>query len=496
MDENSGTEPSEAERRETTASGAGSQPPSTPPGWVPPWNAPAGSHGQPGIAPPPPTGAGPFPPPTAYGPGTQFSGSPYSGGPYVTGPAPGGPYGGGPYGGGPYGGGPYGSGWRPGPPSTPPRPISRGLVVTIVAVAVLVAALVGGLVGHGLSISSGNGLSLGGGGSSPTSPPSGAPSNASSIAAAVDPGLVDINTVISSEGVEGAGTGMVLTSTGEILTNNHVVEGETSISVTDVGNGKTYGATVVGYDRTQDVAVVQLTGASGLQTVPIGDSSTVAVGNGVVAVGNAGGTGGTPTYAAGTIVATDQTISATDEVNNSSEQLTGLLETDANIQEGDSGGPLVGAAGKVIGMDTAASNGFQFANSGTQGYAIPINTALTIAREIEAGAASSTVHVGPTAFLGVGVVNVSSGCGGAFGGGGSGSGAEICQLVSGGPAAQVGMQIGDVITGVAGQTVTSATSLTDVMITQKPGATVAVRYLDTSGQEHTVNVTLSTGAPQ
>ncbi|HKH89126.1 MAG TPA: trypsin-like peptidase domain-containing protein, partial [Acidimicrobiales bacterium] len=164
---------------------------------------------------------------------------------------------------------------------------------------------------------------------------------------------MDVNTTLSYQSEQGAGTGMVLTSTGEVLTNNHVVEGATKISVTDIGNGKTYSAKVVGYDRSKDIAVLQLIGASGLQTVNLGNSSSVSVGEGVVAVGNANGAGGTPSYAGGAVTATNQSITATDQAGGDSEQLGGLIETNADVIPGDSGGPLVNASGQVIGMDTA-----------------------------------------------------------------------------------------------------------------------------------------------
>ena len=211
----------------------------------------------------------------------------------------------------------------------------------------------------------------------------------SSIASKVDPGLVDINTTLGYQQEEAAGTGIVLSSSGVILTNNHVIDGATTISVTDIGNGKTYSASVVGYSRTKDIAVLQLHGASGLQTATIGDSSKVSVGEGVVGIGNAGGTGGTPSAAGGTVTALNQSITASDDGDGSSEQLTGLIETNADIQAGDSGGSLVNTSGEVVGIDTAASAGFSFQSSGqssgNQGYAIPINEAITIAKQIELG---------------------------------------------------------------------------------------------------------------
>ena len=190
-----------------------------------------------------------------------------------------------------------------------------------------------------------------------------------------------------------------------ILTNNHVIDGATSISVTDIGNHQTYTASVVGYDRTKDIAVLQLHNASGLQTATLGNSSNVSVGEDVVGIGNAGGTGGTPSAAGGTVTALNQSITASDDGDGTSEQLSGLIETNADIQPGDSGGSLVNTSGDVLGMDTAASAGTSFQyngqSSGTQGFAIPIDTALSIAKTIEAGSGSSTVHIGETAFLGV-----------------------------------------------------------------------------------------------
>src|ERR1700722_19299228 len=192
--------------------------------------------------------------------------------------------------------------------------------------------------------------------------------SSSQIASRVDPAIVDVTSTLGYQDATAKGTGIVLTSNGEILTNNHVINGATSVSVTDIGNGKTYKATVAGYDETKDVAVLQLTGASGLATANLGDSSTVGVGNAVVALGNAEGLGGTPSVAAGTVTALDQSITASDESSGSSEQLTGLIETNAGIEPGDSGGPLVNGHGQVIGMDTAASTNYTFGGEGNGGF--------------------------------------------------------------------------------------------------------------------------------
>ena len=315
----------------------------------------------------------------------------------------------------------------------------------------------------------------------------GANLDAESIAAKVDPAVVDVNTVLGYANGRAAGTGIVLTSDGLVLTNNHVVAGATSISVTSIGTGKDYTATVVGYDRSEDVAVIKLAGASKLPTANLANSSAVRTGDGVVAIGNANGAGGTPTVAAGTVRALDRSITAGDESTGASETLTGLIEVDADIVAGDSGGPLVNGSAQVIGIDTAASAGSKSgAGNGTgsgDGYAIPINQALTIAKQIESGQASTVVHIGQTAFLGVQTRPNTSG----------GSGALVTGVVSGSPAEGAGLSRGDLITSLDGKTVESATSLTSILDGHHPPDRVALGWTDANGQSHTATVTLAAG---
>jgi S1-C subfamily serine protease len=370
------------------------------------------------------------------------------------------------------------SGWAPPHDPAAPRPAGRRGVGAVIGLAAVVALAAGVGIGHVAWTSNAAPVSAsapplstpstgsGPSGSGANSPRAAGPSDVSAIADKVDPGLVDVDTSLGYQQEEAAGTGIVLTPSGEILTNNHVISGATSISVTDVGNGKTYSASVVGYNRTKDVAVLQLHGASGLQTATIGDSSQVSVGEDVVGIGNAGGTGGTPSAAGGTVTALDQSITASDDGNGSSEQLTGLIQTNANIMPGDSGGSLVDTSGQVIGIDTAASDGFSFQPSGqsegNQGFAIPINAAISIAKQIEAGTASSTIHIGATAFLGVDVAQGScegNGFGfGPGGGNGAGPGALICSVVTSAPAQEAGLAPGDLITSFNNQTIDSSRS--------------------------------------
>lgn len=307
----------------------------------------------------------------------------------------------------------------------------------------------------------------------------------SAAAAAVSPALVDIVTTVGYDEGQGAGTGVVLTSDGIVLTNHHVVAGATAIAVTDVGNGRTYQATVLGYDRSHDVAVLRLSGASGLTTAPIGDSSSVAVGDSVVAVGNAGGAGGTPSAVAGTVTGLNQSITAQDSSNGTSEDLVGLIQVDAAIQPGDSGGALIDTHRTVVGIITAGSFTGVSQGTATQGYAIPIATAHAIAQQILAGTASATVHIGGTAFLGIQVQGSSIGA--------TGPGVLVAGVIPGSAAAGAGLVAGDVITAAAGQTVDTAEQLTSLLGSRHPGDTVTLRWTDQSDASHTATVKLGTG---
>ncbi len=324
----------------------------------------------------------------------------------------------------------------------------------------------------------------------------------SAIEAKVSPALVDINSSLTYQGAAGAGTGIVLSSDGEVLTNNHVIDGATNITATDLGNGKTYHAAVVGYDPSQDIAVLQLQGASGLATAELGDSSSLQVGDAVTGIGNAGGTGGTPTSAPGSITALNQAITAGDGSAENSEQLTRMIQTDANIQPGDSGGPLVDSNGRVIGMDTAGSAGSDFGfqrPGGVQAFAIPINEAAAVAKQIVAGQGSATVHIGDSAFLGISI----SPRGGSFGqrhfGGTSGStnlaGVPVGSVVNGEPAEKAGLTAGAVITSLDGQSVGSASQLGSVMLAHHPGDSIQLGWIDTAGTSHSSSIELASGPP-
>lgn len=306
------------------------------------------------------------------------------------------------------------------------------------------------------------------------------PLDPSAMVAQVGPAVVNIDTQMGYQSAVGAGTGIVLDPGGVVLTNNHVIAGATGLTVVAVGDGQTYEVDVLGFDRSHDVAVLQLRGAGGLPAANIGSSARVAVGDPVVAMGNAGGHGGTPSAVPGRVIALNQTVSAADELTGSSETLTNMIKADTPIRPGDSGGPMVNAAGQVIGMNTAASDNYKFAQPGGEGYAIPIDQAMAIANQIRAGISTNTIHIGETAFMGVGVVD-------------DNGGARVAQVLEGTPAAESGIAKDDVITSVNGRPVNSATDLTDVLDQRHPGDTVTLTWRSPMGGDRSATVTLVPG---
>lgn len=332
----------------------------------------------------------------------------------------------------------------------------------------------------------------------PQSTPAGgqnAPLNVQAVASKVDPVVVDINTTVqtSTSGTTGqaAGTGIIVSSNGEVLTNNHVIQGSTSISVTLQGQSGTHTATVVGADPTDDIALIQIQGVSGLPTAQLADSSTLKVGQSVAAIGNALGQGGTPAATGGAVTALNQAITVTNDMGGT-ENLSGLIQMDASISPGDSGGPLANSSGQVVGLITAAeTNGRSQNQSSTVGYAIPVNTAVDIANQIRSGHATSKILIGPTGYMGIEVQDLSSAAASRLGLGVT-SGALVVGTATGGPADQAGIAQNAVITAVNGQQITSSADLGPAIQSHKPGTQIQVSWVDQAGT-HTAPVTLTSG---
>jgi S1-C subfamily serine protease len=369
---------------------------------------------------------------------------------------------------------------------------------------VLAAILAGFLLLGGIGI--GWGLTRGFGGSSPTGtrapltavqPSVGHADqalNVEAVAAQVEPAVVDIDTRIlvdaSGRTAEAAGTGMIITSNGQVLTNNHVIRGATSIQVTIEGRSSAYTAQVVGVDPTDDVALLQIPGVSGLPTVTMADSSALAVGQDVVAIGNALGKGGAPTVTRGSISGLGRSITVSDG-RGGTESLTDVIEMDAPIQPGDSGGPLVNAAGQVVGMITAGSREGRSQSTSSVGFAITSNSALSVVNEIRAGRSSSTIILGQPGFLGVEVQNLDAAAISRLGLNAT-SGALVVGVFPGSPAAQVGISPDSVITAINGAHIESADALEPIIHQYKSGDQIQVTWVDQKGS-HTSTLRLIDG---
>lgn len=376
------------------------------------------------------------------------------------------------------------------------------LAVVALAMGIVVTLLVG-LVGAGVANRGARGSPSAGSG--PPFAPSGAPApggengvavaamDLASVAAKVDPSVVDIASTLGYQNGAAAGTGIVLTPAGEVLTNNHVIEGATTLNAQVNGQGRTYDVRVLGRDSVHDVALVKLVGASGLTPIEIGDPSQVSVGDEVVAIGNAMGRGGPPSVAPGFVTALGQSITAGDPSTGTAEELTGLIEVDATLRPGDSGGPLVNGSGEIIGLDTAASMVTRFRSSSDAGFAIPIDSALVVVDQIRTGTPSATVTIGQPAFLGVQVqfIGPSAGADGYLPP--ASAGALITVLVPGAPAEGAGMEVGDAIVSVDGRSVDSPSALTSMLRAHHPGESVVVGWIDQAGRHRSADVRLAAG---
>src|SRR3954464_7153998 len=339
---------------------------------------------------------------------------------------------------------------------------------TAALVAVALASGAGGAAVYGLAD---------GGGSSSAPPPPPTPGPAAPPAAAVkttgglsvnqiyrqtNPGIVDIkvrqsasagtdqfgggngngNGNGSSQESQAEGSGFVIDADGHVATNQHVVDGATSITVT-FADGKTASAKVVGTDPSSDVGVIKVDAPkSELHPLAFGDSNDVQVGDGVVAIGSPFGLEDTVTT--GIVSALDRTIEAPNNFT-----ISGAIQTDAAINHGNSGGPLLDSAGRVIGINSQIESD-SGGNDGI-GFAVPSSIVQRVAQQLVSG--GKVAH----AYLGVQLSDATSG-----------AGASIGQTVGGGPGADAGLRTGDVVTAIDGKTVDSSDALVAAVDSHKP----------------------------
>ncbi|MEV6251759.1 S1C family serine protease [Nocardia sp. NPDC051929] len=311
------------------------------------------------------------------------------------------------------------------------------------------------------------------------------PLDAGLVTAVVRPALVNINASAERSGPGAAGSGIVLTADGEVLTSHHVVKGADTVTVTDVGNGKVYDAAVLGYDADADIALLDLAAANALPTATIGSSAGLRLREELLAIGNAGGTGGTPTAVHGPLTDLDSAIVAINAADLSRKALNGMLEVAAAVTPGQSGGALVDHKASVVGVIAAASgDGARTADHPANGYAVPIDAAMRVVQQIRSGTPTDTVHIGPTATLGVLVSNALP----------AGTGARVDMAIYGMPAYTAGLAAGDVITSLDDHTVSNAQSLRIALNRRKPNETVRLGVTGAGGAR-TVPVALVAGPP-
>lgn len=362
--------------------------------------------------------------------------------------------------------------------------IRRTTVATVAAV--VISAAVTGTVVHVIDDSSHGSATAAASVTSTSKLPSAAAvsSSVKSALAKIEPSVVIINDTVTASpngrgggfggfgGFEesGAGTGIIISADGEVVTNAHVVNGASNIKVTLPNNGGTHDASIVGIDTSKDLAVIKISGVSGLTPATFANSDTVSVGDSVIAVGNALGYGGSPTVTEGIVSAKGRSLQDTED------SLTGLLQTDAAINPGNSGGPLVDENGDVIGINVAVATGNGSEPAQNIGFTIPSNTVVADLPSLKAGKTSSGNSTQSATYLGVQVTDAQNGAG-------------IVAVQPGSPADTAGLQPGDVITKFDSTTITDGTDLQNAVRGQKPGATVTLT-VDRNGQTITVKATL------
>ena len=340
------------------------------------------------------------------------------------------------------------------------------------------------------------------------------PLNARAVYERLEPAVVDVTSTLRYDNETASGTGFIVDGrTALVITNNHVIRDATSVTATLTSTGRTYPARIVGADVDADIAVLQLQGPAGLTAAPLGDSAAVTLGMPVLAIGNQAGKGGSPTVASGTVNGLNRTIQADDGGVGLTETLRGMLQTSARIAPGDSGGPLADAAGEVIGVDTATGTAAPGA-----GYAIPVNAAMTVERQIADGRAGPGITLGVRGFLGVVVLPTASTSPGsqategqrrtdrAASAGPHGCliteasaampaavapapwGALVAGVLCGTGAAAAGIAAGDVITAAAGRRVPDPAALTAIVSGCLPATMVPVTWVNTAGTTRTALV--------
>jgi len=353
----------------------------------------------------------------------------------------------------------------------------------------LVAALVGGLAGHFASSTSGStgGVTVNAVDSAPGSSFATKSFSIPKLVQQVQPSVVSID--VKGNGTEDQGTGMIITSNGLVVTNNHVIAAAVNggtITVTRTGTTKSMKATLVGTNPIDDVALIRIDNVKNLPSVTFGNSNSLVVGDPVVAIGNALGlAAGTPTVTSGIVSAMGRTVTA--GTSSSTETLNNMIQTDAAINPGNSGGPLLDAEGNVVGMNTAVAGTLSDgSNAQNIGFAIPVATIESLLKSLKAGA--SVVNHG--AFIGVEITSMTPALQSEYGFSVS-TGAVVMSVIAGTGAASAGVKQGDIIVGINSTTINSTQDVSSVISSLHPGDQITLKLV--RGTKHlSLKVTLGT----
>jgi putative serine protease PepD len=385
----------------------------------------------------------------------------------------------------PYGGGPAWGGLPPPPAGGPERRPGRGR--WRLALALLVTAVLAGTIGGGIVAAQGNRTTRASAGGPPVAaapaPVAATTSDVRTALSKIEPAVVAINTTVGSDGPfgrggSGAGTGIVVSASGEVVTNAHVVANADSIRVQVPDHDGTVTARVVGSDAGADLALLRLEGISDLPVATFAATSTVHVGDPVLAVGNAEGYGGAPTVTEGIISALDRDLPADSDTSG---RLRGLLQTDAALNPGNSGGALVDSAGRVVGVTTAIAGGQRGTQAQNIGFAIPSDTVLKALPGLRSGRkVAPGPSASPTAFLGVELADS------------GGTGAQIAAVDPSSPADDAGLRAGDVVTSADGTNIDSPADLRAVIAKHRPGDRIGLTWRP-GGQGQTKTATVRLG---
>jgi putative serine protease PepD len=344
--------------------------------------------------------------------------------------------------------------------------IRRPVRIVLAVVVVLAAGVIGGVIANAINTSSGT-------------------TSSCSVTSVADENLPSVVTIMAGSGSSAStGSGEVIRSDGYILTNNHVITPAVSGGSLEVifSNGNTARATITGRDPLTDLAVIRVSGESGLRTIPLGDSSTLQVGQPVIALGAPLGLSSTVT--SGIVSALGRTIQVPGEGSQSA-LLIDAVQTDASINPGNSGGALVDCSGHLVGVPTAGAtvpspSGQSSGGSIGLGFAIPINLANMISDELIT--TGRVTH----AFIGIQAQPVSAN---ASRQGGVAEGVRVTGVVSGGPADTAGLRAGDIITSIDGQPAVSTDQLVALTLSKRAGDRVEIEY-DRAGRSMSTTLTL------